>query len=286
MKKFLQSLPMASIVLIICALISFVWGADQKRMARDDDNIKIIEMNEESSIAQNEGEYVVFTGVPKVTETPTDTLFGVKANGYVLVRTVEMYQYIVVDDTVYKHFSDVQNSDIKGKNGESYVNPEFPADLKNAVFFGKMVVGPSEIPVSEDFIEAFRTKQSSVSDDVEMMLVEGLTLKGYKSCGSGYFTKADPDNWKIGDIRIRFSYLPADALDKVTVGGKLKNGVLTYEEEHFGYASDAVKSLPDILTEIRGEYASASKGLNVLGVMELATAAIVFLVKKRKSKKY
>ncbi|MCQ2483923.1 MAG: TMEM43 family protein [Clostridia bacterium] len=285
MKKFLQLLPMATIVLVIFALISFVWGSDQKRMATVDENFEIIEINEESNLSENEGKYVVVTGTPKVTETPSDTLFGVKSDGYVLVRTVEMYQYTIIDDAVYKHFSSIQNEDIKGKHGESYVNPDFPSDLKNAVFFGKMAVGQNEIPVSEDFIETIRTKQSCVSDKIELKDIENLEIKGYKSCGDGYYTKADPDNWKIGDIRIKFSYLPSDALDKVTVGGLLKNGVVTYEEQHFGYASDSEKSIPEIITETRGEHGNNANGLYTIGIIEIIIAVIVFFIKKLRSKK-
>lgn len=286
MKKFLQSLPMATIVLVIFALISFVWGSDQKRMSTVDEKFELIEINEDSSLSENEGKYVIVTGTPKVTETPSDTFFGVKSDGYVLVRTVEMYQYTIIDDAVYKHFSTTQNQDIKGRHSEKYVNPDFPADLKNAVFFGKMAIGENEIPVSEDFIETIRTSQSSVSDKIELKTIENLEIKGYKSCGDGYYTKADPNNWQIGDIRIKFSYLPADALDKVTVGGLVKNGVVTYEEQHFGYASDSVKSIPDIITETRGEHGSAAKGLFIIGVIEIAVAVIVFFVNKLKNKKH
>lgn len=283
MKKFLQSLPMATIVLVIFALISFVWGSDQKRMATVDENFEIIEINEKSNLAENEGKYVIITGTPKVIETPCDTLFGVKSDGYVLVRTVEMYQYTIMDDAVYKRFSNIQNGDIKGKHGESYVNPDFPADLKNAVFFGKMAVGQNEVPVSEDFIETIRTKQSSAGNEIELKNIDNLEIKGYKYCGDGYYTKADPDNWKIGDIRIRFSYLPADALEMVTAGGLLKNGTVTYEEQHFGYASDSVKSVPEVITETRGEHGSAANGLFIIGVIEIVIAVIVFFVKKRKN---
>lgn len=286
MKKFLQSLPMATIVLVIFALISFVWGSDQKRMATVDENFDIIEINEESNLSENEGKYVIVTGTPKVTETPCDTLFGVKSDGYVLVRTVEMYQYTIIDDAVYKRFSNIQNEDIKGKNGESYINPDFPADLKNAVFFGKMVVGQNEVPVSEDFIETIRTKQSFVSDKIELKDIENLEIKGYKPCGDGYYTNADPDNWKIGDIRIKFSCLPADALDKVTVGGLLKNGVVTYEEQHFGYASDSVKSVPEIITATRGEHGNTANGFFIIGVIEIIIAVIVFFVGKLKNRKH
>lgn len=286
MKKFLQSLPMVTIVLVIFALISFVWGSDQKRMATVDEKFELIEINEESNLAENEGKYIIVTGTPKVTETPSDTLFGVKSDGYVLVRTVEMYQYTTVDDAVYKHFSTLQNQDIKGLHGEKYVNPDFPADLKNAVFFGKMAVGQNEVPVSEDFIETIRTKQSFVSDKIELKDIENLEIKGYKSCGDGYYTKADPNNWKIGDIRIKFSYLPADALDKVTVGGLLKNGVVTYEEQHFGYASDSAKSIPEIIIENRGEHGDTANGLFIIGVIEIIIAVIVFFVKKLKNRKF
>lgn len=285
MKKFLQSLPMATIVLVIFALISFVWGSDQKRIATVDENVEIIEINEESDLAENEGKYVIVTGTPKVTEIPCDTLFGVKPDGYVLVRTVEMYQYTIIDDAVYKHFSNLQNEDIKGKHGESFVNPDFPSDLKNAVFFGKMAVGQNEVPVSEDFIETIRTKQSFVNDEIELKDIENLEINGYKSCGDGYYTKADPENWEIGDIRIKFSYLPSDALDTVTVGGILKNGVVTYEEQHFGYASDSVKSIPEIVTQTRGEHGNAANGLYTVGIIEIIVAVIVFLIKKLKSKK-
>ena len=284
MKKFLQSLPMATIVLLIFAMISFVWGSDQKRMAGIDENAEIVEIDNDSELDRNEGKLVFLSGQPKAVEYPSDSQFNVKADGFVLVRTVEMYQYTIIDDSVYKHFSNLQGNDIKGKHGEKYINPTFPADLKNSVFFGKMVVGDSEIPISEDYINALRFHHSPANEKNILKDIENLQLKDYKPCGDGFYTKADPNNWKIGDIRIKFSYLPADALSEITVCGTLKSGTITVDENSFSYISDSIENALDVITEAQGEHGDSARGFFLIGIIEIITATIIFIIKKARTK--
>lgn len=285
MKEFIKKLPTVSIIFLIFAIISFIWGADQFRVSKENSSISIVSVDENSDLTENEGKNVCTSGKPVVVSNPVDTLTGVSADGYVLVRTVEMYQYNIQNDTVYKMFLEYQNDNIEGKNGELYENPVFPDNIKNAVFFADAKLENTGIRISESYLDALYNKESMVSDAVSCEKLENITVQGYKDCGDGYFTKADSQNWQIGDIRITYKYIPADSIESITICGMMKNGSITPENAAVSCVCDSVKSAQDIQSLIKGDYDTAAKGLVFFGVVEVLIAVAAYFISASKQNK-
>lgn len=284
MKKFIQSVPTVTIVFIILGIISFIWSSGQKKKAEYENSVEIFDVINVSDISKYENKTVCAYGKPVVTQYPKDNTFGVTCESCILVRNVEMYQYVLSGDTVYRQFSSVQQSDVKGKNGEKFINPSFPENMKTASFFGDVTLGESGVSVSPDFINALYNKESGVSDNVRIEVLDKIEIKGLNPCGDGYFTKSDPENPEIGDVRVRYTYIVPDSIENVTVCGLLKNGVITAADTDISYSADCIKNAGVLLGEIKSDAALASDGFIKLGVIEFTVAAIVFIVKTVKKK--
>lgn len=284
MKKIILKLPTATVVLIILAIFFGIWGADQMIANNRAGDLEIIAVEDGNALSENEGKNILTTGKLNILEAPVDKEFGVTANGLVLVRTVEMYQYYTFDDSVYKGFSNIQRDDIKGEKGEKYTNPDFPDEYKNAVFYSKAAIGNGGLIVDESLLDAISRKQSLVENLVDKVDVEDVKIKGFKPCEDGYYTNANPDDWQLGDIRIKYSYLPADAFNTVTAVGVQQDGKIIPKESYISCISDSEKTVDDILSHYVGDFGLGMKTCWGIGGVLLVIGIAIALINRKANK--
>ncbi len=281
MKKLFNALPTATIILLIFAIVSCIWGSDQKRMADVDDSLQFTDVSRISDNDAFESDGFFTTGAMKLICAPKDVDTGVTADGYVLARTVEMYQYAISGDSVVQSFSDSQRKDIEGKNGEKYVNPSFNNKLKTATFFGNVVMVDTGITVDETFLNELFESPDGYKN---LKSMDNLKIKGYKNIGDGYYTNGDPDNWQVGDIRIKYTYLPVDAIKEATFCGKLDGDMITPEDAKFSSVSAGTKTEEDVKKDFTSDHGSSADTMFTLAGIEGVIAALAYGLPKLKKK--
>lgn len=233
---------------------------------------------------ENEGRFVCVTGTPELVKAPSDPLTGVSADGFVLLRSAEMYQYYISDDMVYMGFVASSAEDIAGKNGERYNNPAFPEGFRNAVITGSVRIGGYELDESyllsmADFFDGFE-------DGHELLPVTKLKKFpnefGLIPSGEFYMNSSEDKN-RIGDLRLSYRYMPVDSFGEMTFFGIQENGRLVNADGK-GYMTDRAVS-PSETDAASGEEAlNTAKGFFLLAGISLAAGTVsqIRSVRKRK----
>lgn len=285
MKEFIKKVPTSSIILTIFAVVLVIWGIQQLSVTKsgaifkDAVNVESSEYNNE-----NEGGYICVNGKVNVNKAPVDSLTGITADGVILKRVVEMYQYTISDsDTVVKEYLPYQEQNIEGKSGESYENPLFPEDLTSAVIVSDASVG--EYKLGNQFLSALETAENTyiskgcVFVDYEGELPEFENNHGIKSA-EGCYTNQKSDTPEIGDLRIVYQYMPKENLPEIAFFGVQKDGFIGAEGE--GYMSDTMKTAEEMKEGIYGDFSNAGKGMFLLALIFEGIAVFGYFRKNKK----
>lgn len=97
----------------------------------------------------------VVSGTISVTEGAKDDEFGISTNAPVMMRVVEMNQYVKTSDTSYTtEYSDHHEPSIE-VGGYKYVNPGFPSITNPKFFYGEAVIGDEELKISDELLSKF-----------------------------------------------------------------------------------------------------------------------------------
>ena len=135
----------------ILAIICILWGGYKFPQENGDAIVKnAVAVENGVTSASNDGRIIFASGKPVVKENPVDTLNGVSAEGLILIREVEMYQYYIDDDTVYQDFISDQKKNIGGRGGETYENPDFPDKYCSAVIGGEVYIDGGNLRIGGD----------------------------------------------------------------------------------------------------------------------------------------
>lgn len=283
-KDFIKKVPTSSIVLLIVAVFFASWGIYQMSLYKPSELIEnAVQPAKGEYLSENEGKYVCVSGKPVLTKAPSDPLTGVEAKGLLLVRTAEMYQYVIQSDTVVKKFSPIQQENILGDGGEEYDNPAFPEKLQSAVFIGEAKLGGFEI--AQKFLAGMGENSQFLTKEHKYKEVNSLpeTNSNNLSVKGGYYTDGNPDSPQIGDIRIRYSYLPASSFDMLTLFGIQKNGAIgTDDNEEKNFMSDTLKNKDEISDSIFKGYRNTAIVMFFITGGLVSAAAAVYFVKNRK----
>lgn len=287
MKDFIRKVPTSSIVLVILTVFFVLWGVYQHSLAKGAeifDNAVQLSKCEYSS--ENEGKFVCMNGRPELVKKSADPATGVEADGFVLIRNVEMYQYIIESDKVIKDFSSAQKENITGDGGEKYENPAFPEELQNAVFIGEAKLG--EFEISPKFLVTMAEENPFMTKEYEYKEIDNLPdLKGKMNLkvSDGYYTDGDPENPQIGDIRVSYSYLPVSEIDSLTLFGVQQNGAVgTESAEDNSFMSDTLKNKNEISDFLFKEYKDAADGMFIIAGGLIIAAVIVYYCRNKKSR--
>lgn len=276
MDKILERVPKITIIFGILAVIFFVWGTDQGKIANSI-QLDLTKVDSCEIIPENEGIPILVNGRINVVNAPVDRATGITCNGLLLVRNVEMYQYYISGDEVYKGFKGYQVSDISGKHKEKYNNPDFPEDFKREIYIATATIGDNGMVIDENYLSAIYKGASFIESPAEAKILDNIDLPGFVSCGDGYYTNADPDDFKIGDIRVRYEYIEPQQNQEYTISGVQNGDMITYDEAAFSGIADKVldvneyaKSQGTEHTKSRKNFYIAAGALGGIGILALA----------------
>lgn len=272
----------------ILAIICLLWGGYKLPQESGDAIVKnAVVIENGTTSAANDGKVVFASGKPVIKENPKDPVTGISADGYILVRDVEMYQYYIDDDTVYKDFISEQRKDIAGRGGETYTNPDFPADLSAAVICADVYIDGGNLRLGEDYLCTFNEsnyKYFNYSHDLAD-IDNSVKIDGY-TYATGWYYSGSTSDYQLGDIRIRYKYLPASSLTEISAVG-LQNGTTLggISNAEKAFMTDKTCSVQEMSEIISGNNHSVAVFLLFLALVNFVIALVIFLVKKGKLKK-
>ncbi len=288
MKTKKNKLPGGTWFFGILAIICLLWGGYKLPQENGDAIVKnAVEINNGVTSASNDGKVVFAVGKPVIKEKPVDKVTGLSANGFILVRDVEMYQFYIENDTVYKDFISDQNQNIAGRGGETYENPDFPDNLGSAVICAEVYMDGGNLRIGEDYLCTLSESSYEYFDnphdlaDVEISGgIDGYTYK------NDWYYSGSPTDYKIGDIRIKYSYLPADSVTAVSLIGLQNNSTAGgLENAEKAFMTDKICTRQEMSEIIGGNNHSLAVFLLLLALLNFVIALVIFLVVRGKAKK-
>lgn len=287
MKKLIDKVPLAAVVLIVFAFISVVWASQQSDMAVNDAKYDdIVTLSAPEADPDNEGRLVAVYDKLTLYSGPTENETGLHLGCAILVRVTDMYQYVLEDDTVYRMYSPVSNKNIKGRNGELYENPEFPEEYETKVMLGDVLIGEEgKLRLGQGILESLIKTDFSDGKGLWEQLDPDIEIEGFTKNSSGTFSNSKTDKPKIGDIRIRYYYLTCKALGEVLTVGRQEGDEIVWAGDSLSEISLTSKNIEELKAEKLDDHASASRGLYIIGALEFAAAVAVLAVSAVKRRK-
>lgn len=96
----------------------------------------------------------LYTGPLTVESGAEDPDFDISVDSPVLIRKVEMYQYIAVGRDQYtRDFSERYERNLGAEKNDIYKNPQFPKGLESELFFGKVRIG--DVLLGKEYLKNF-----------------------------------------------------------------------------------------------------------------------------------
>ena len=172
----------------------------------------------------------LYTGPLTVESGAEDPDFDISVDSPVLIRKVEMYQYIAVGRDQYtRDFSERYERNLGAEKNDIYKNPQFPKGLESELFFGKVRIG--DVLLGKEYLKKF-SYPSFFSEQPEIYPVN-VEEGGSKRFGLELldpYTYATPGGreWSIGDLKVSW-YAVDDSGFAVsyTAVGTVRDGVLS-----------------------------------------------------------
>ncbi len=284
MKKALAKIPASVIILVSLAIVLLLFAAYIKAVNKADNPSfpEVTVITDGNTSADNDGKMIFAVGKPVTAKPARDDFSGVTSPGFILRRTVEMYQYTTDGQSVYTEFRDKQISNIRG-SGAEYDNPVFPENLTNAYFFGEATLG-GNLKLSESTLYTIAEAYCEFRDFSEYKKFDNSL--GIKPGNGSYYIGKDPENPEIGDVRITYSYLPSDFEYKFTLIGKQENMTFCAADDEANSIILHEEITPEqYYYELAGKPDDTARGLVIAAVILLIIAAVVFTVKYFKNSK-
>lgn len=176
------------------------------------------------------GDIEVYTGTLNLEEGAEDTDFDIYVDSVILMRKVEMYQYVREGKDVIIDFSEKSEGTIIVDDVE-YENPKFPKIPRSKIFYGKVTIGDSGLYLSDGILKKFSLNNYiNFDDQPDKLPVSGMAEKdmyfGLEPIDD--FTYASPgEYWEIGDLRVTWYGIdPEDLAPIYTGAGGVKDGML------------------------------------------------------------
>ena len=238
------------------------------------------------------GDMEVYTGKLTLLEGAVDSDFGIKVDSPILIRKVEMYQYVEKEkapNAVRKGFYDKHKPEIKitKKNTEHiYKNPEFPSEPKAQIFYGKVKIGDGDLLLSDEMLEKF-SFDSYINFEKQPKKLEVSGLKNGKKAldlvpiDDYTYSNSVDGVWDVGDLRVTWYTIdPKDLADVYTAAGTVKDGVIG-DGEGLVYIYDREISKEEIVSEFSNGNKKLGIGLIVVGLIGAVICLIPLFRKNR-----
>ncbi len=285
MRGFVKKIPTAALILLILGVFFLIWGTYQNIPGGNKSSVLNAPLITKNDLTADTSGGVIVSGTPEILSKPTDPLTGVTADGLVLVRTVEMYQYVIENDEIFMQFSEKQEENIKGRNGEKYTNPSFPEELRSAVFTGKAAI--NGVTLGDGCY--FALTEDIGCFDTENIFIRYTDLKEYKNDmellprEDGTYSNSVKGERNVGDIRVSYTYLPVNADDVYTFFGNINGGILGDKDGVFVFGGELTAE--EIYEKAFAEHDNTSSGLYLFGAAALVIAAVLTAVSVKNNKK-
>jgi hypothetical protein len=220
------------IVLIIASCIGLFWNegrAVQTAKSLAEGAGLVVDIAPSPVDPANEGKLIHVTGDMKTGTKPTDTEFGVTADGLRLLRTVEMYQWAeekhsetkknvggseetTTTYTYVRKWSDAQIDSSRFKVTEGHVNP---AKRYNDAAFASRDVTLGAFRPSERVVAMLPASQELRVDAAMAEALRGRVSGPMQANDGKFYFGADPSQPRIGDMRISYRFAPAGTVSIV-----------------------------------------------------------------------
>lgn len=287
MKKFsLKTVPTASIILTIIFIMLLIWGFFMNNVSKNAEAYNdVVTVQNGITTQDNEGKYICATGKLTSDSVLTDNLTGVAVEGIMLRRNVDMYQYSTDGDVVVKKFLSYQEKNIKGRGGEKYENPTFPKDLQSETVYADVSVDGGNFTLSPHYLYSLTSSYPLMDKQISPVKVpiktEIKNTDNFKLQSDGSLSNGDTSNPKIGDIRITYEYLPADAVPSITLIGK-QTGSTVGENDEFAIMSDKCSNAQELVKLLVDDSQQTAKSMFIMAFVMLAIAVLVYIIKAKK----
>lgn len=151
----------------------------------------------------------VVSGNITVTKGAEDDEFGVITDAPVMMRVVEMNQYIKTSDSSYTtEYYDHRMPTVE-LGGYKYVNPGFPGITNPKFFYGEATIGDEELKISDELLSKFTFENYIYFDDsyrhedcILPRYFEDPT--GNNFVASDGMIQSNDSPYEVGHIRIRY----------------------------------------------------------------------------------
>ena len=217
----------------------------------------------------------VVSGNITVNRGAVDDEFGVVTDAPVMMRVVEMNQYVKTSDTSYKtEYSDHHEPSVEVK-GYKHVNPGFPGITNPKFFYGEATIGDEELKISDELLSKFTFETYIYFDD--SYSGEDYTLPdnfvdptGNDLVVSGGMIQSYGSSQEVGHIRIRYYTGTPKADRQYSVYGNIEGDTIGTDSISAIY--DKAMDLSD-LQKLNDDF---SKGNTKVGIVALIIAILCF----------
>lgn len=263
------------VVFLIVALLLVVWGVyTLKRTGEDPGDIRAA------------------TGPIRVLEGAKDPDFGISVDSPVLIRKVEMYQYVLRGNTVSKDFSETHEPDqtvTEFGSERRLSNPLFPSEPKSKVFCGSAEIGDSGLLLSEELLKTLGFGSyinfSSQPGKLPVAVGDGGKVFGLVPIDDMTYGTGGGDYWEVGDLRVTWYMVdPEDLAEVYTAVGVVQDGVIG-DGEHMSALYDREVDRDAAVEEYVTGDRKAGIGLIAVGAVVSVICLLPVFPGKKKSGK-
>lgn len=233
------------------------------------------------------------TGQLNIEEGAWDEDFDIHVDSPVLVRTVEMYQYVENEatgeyelefsDEHITAMSEYEYVTLYDGTKISYYNPPFPSEPKTEIFCGKVSIGDTGLYLSDELIKKLSMESYGYFEkQTEKIPVGGLVDEGLSGRDSVFGLEVMDDctygtpggeYWRAGDIRVTWHAVDPDSLAEIyTAAGEVENGVIG--DGGVVYLYDSEKSLEEIDAAFSKSNTTSGTWILIIGII-----AVLFSLK-------
>lgn len=220
-----------------------------------------------------------------VTKGAVDDEFGIVTDAPVMMRVVEMNQYVKTSDTSYKtEYADHRLPSVELGNYK-YTNPGFPGITNPKFFYGEATIGDEELKISDELLSKFTFESYIYFDD--SYRGEDYTFPRFFEDKTGNnlvvmdgMLQSDDSPYDVGHIRIKYyTGVPKEG-KKYSIYGNIEGDTIGNDSISAIYDKAMDSSELETLNE------DFSKGNNTVGIVALIVAIVCFVIAFIKIKNY
>ena len=225
------------------------------------------------------------SGEITVTNGAVDDEFGVVTDAPVMMRVVEMNQYVKTSDTSYKtEYADHRLPSVELGNYK-YTNPGFPSITNPKFFYGEATIGDEELIISDELLSKFTFESYIYFDD--SYRGEDYTFPRFFEDKTGNnlvvmdgMLQSDDSPYDVGHIRIKYyTGVPKEG-KKYSIYGNIEGDTIGNDSISAIYDKAMDSSELETLNE------DFSKGNNTVGIVALIVSIVCFAIAFIKIKNY